>query len=73
PEASPDDGNIVVHILKGPSKWILARQWARLTLGIPFVPAEIEILKAEKMIIDTVPKQHVAIDGEVIAQTPIRV
>lgn len=73
PEASPDDGKIVVHILNGPSKWILARQWARLTLGIPFVPAEIEILKAKKMIIDTVPKQHVAIDGEVIAQTPINV
>lgn len=73
PEASPDDGKIVIHILRGPSKWTLASQWARLTLGLPFVPANVEVLKAAEMTIDTVPKQHVAIDGEVTAQTPIRV
>ncbi|MCU6453392.1 diacylglycerol kinase [Sphingomonas sp. A2-49] len=72
-DASPDDGRIAIHILRGPSKWALAREWARLALGVPFGPADIEILTASELTIDTVPKQHVAVDGEVITQTPIRV
>ena len=73
PEASPDDGNILIRILKGPSKWALAKKWARISLGIPFGPDDIEVLRAPELTIDTVPKQHVAVDGEVILQTPIRV
>ena len=30
-------------------------------------------LRVPELTIDTVPKQHVAVDGEVITQTPIRV
>ena len=73
PEANPDDGNILIRILKGPSKWALAKKWARISLGIPFGPDDIEVLRAPELTIDTVPKQHVAVDGEVILQTPIRV
>jgi YegS/Rv2252/BmrU family lipid kinase len=72
-EASPDDGNIVVHILKGPSKWSLAKEWARLALGVPLSPGETEVFRAPELTIDAVPRQHVAIDGEVVAQTPIQV
>lgn len=72
-EANPDDGNIVVHILKGPSKWALAKEWARLALGASFDQGDIETFSAPELVIDAIPKQHVAIDGEVITQTPIRV
>jgi YegS/Rv2252/BmrU family lipid kinase len=72
-EANPDNGVIVLHVLKGTSKWTLAREWARVALGLPFRPADIEVLQSAEFGIDTNPKQHVAIDGEVITQTPIRV
>ena len=73
PEADPDDGNIVVKIVKGGSKWALARVWMRTAMRASSVPANIEILRAPGLAIETIPRQHVSIDGEVIAQTPIRV
>ena len=73
PEANPDDGMILIRILQGPSKWALAKKWARIELGIPFPPADIQVLRAPELTIDTVPKQPVAVDGEVIMETPIRV
>lgn len=72
-DANPDDGKIVVHVLAGSAKWALAKEWGRLALGAPFAAAEIISLAAPELIIDTVPKHYVAVDGEVIAQTPIRV
>ena len=72
-EARPNDGKIVIRILKGPSKWALVKKWARLTLSLPFAPSDLEILRVPELMIDTVPKQYVAVDGEVIAETPIRV
>ena len=72
-EARPNDGKIVIRILKGPSKWALVKKWARLTLRVPFGPSDLEVLRVPELTIDTVPKQYVAVDGEVIAQTPIRV
>ena len=73
PEAKPDNGEIIVYIMKGHSRWVIAREWARLALGVPFRPADAELLKASTLLIDAVPKQDVVIDGEVIAQTPVRV
>jgi YegS/Rv2252/BmrU family lipid kinase len=72
-EANPDNGVIEVHTLKGKSKWAVAREWARLALGAPFGSADTVVLTAPELIIATEPKQHVAVDGEVIAQTPSRV
>jgi diacylglycerol kinase family enzyme len=72
-QANPDDGKIVIHILKGQSKWALAKEWIRIALGVPFGPADIEVLRVPELTIDTIPKEHVAVDGEVITQTPIRV
>lgn len=73
PDANPDDGKIVVHILTASSKWALAKEWARAALGAPFRAADLEVLKAPELMIDAVPKQDVAVDGEVVTQTPIRV
>ena len=72
-EANPYDGKIVVRILKGPSKWALAKKWARIALGVPFGPSDLEVIRVPELTIDTVPQQYVAVDGEVITQTPIRV
>ena len=38
-EATPYDGKIVIRILKGSSKWALAKKWARIALGVPFGPS----------------------------------
>jgi YegS/Rv2252/BmrU family lipid kinase len=73
PEAHLESGKIIIHVLEGPSKWALAKEWARVALGVPFSPGRMTILEARDLAIDTVPTQHVAIDGEVITRTPIRV
>jgi YegS/Rv2252/BmrU family lipid kinase len=73
PEAHLESGKIVIHILEGPSKWALVKAWARVALGVPFAPGRTTVLQARNLTIDTVPAQHVAIDGEVITRTPIRV
>jgi YegS/Rv2252/BmrU family lipid kinase len=73
PEAHLESGQIVLHILEGPSKWALPREWARVALGVPFSPGRMTVLRGRDLTIDTLPVQHVAIDGEVITRTPIRV
>jgi diacylglycerol kinase family enzyme len=40
---------------------------------VPLGPSDLEIIRVPELTIDTVPQQHVAVDGEVITQTPIRV
>ena len=73
PEAHLESGKIVLHVLEGPSKWALAKEWARVALGAPFGPGKMTVLVAPTLTIDTIPTQHVAIDGEVITRTPIQV
>jgi YegS/Rv2252/BmrU family lipid kinase len=73
PEADLESGKIVLHVLEGPSKWALAKEWARVALGAPFTAGRMNILMSRNLTIDTVPTQHVAIDGEVITRTPIQV
>lgn len=72
-EANPDDGNMVVQVLKGSSKWTLAEAWMRMAMHAPLGRDDVEIVRAPELTIDTDPRQHVSIDGEVITQTPIRV
>ena len=73
PEADLESGKIVLHVLEGPSKWTLAKEWARVALGLPFAAGRMNVLVGRKLTIETVPTQHVAIDGEVITRTPIQV
>jgi diacylglycerol kinase family enzyme len=72
-QANPGDGTIVVQILTGSSKWMLAEEWARRALGAPFGETNTVSLSAPEFWIDTNPSQHVSVDGEVITQTPVRV
>jgi YegS/Rv2252/BmrU family lipid kinase len=73
PEAHLESGQIVLHILEGPSRWALAKEWARVALGVPFRPGKLTVLTARDLTIVAEPMQHVSIDGEVITRTPIRV
>jgi diacylglycerol kinase family enzyme len=66
-------GKIVLNILLGPSRWALAKEWARVAFGVPFNPGSMRVLMAPSLTIDAAPMQHVAIDGEVITRTPIQV
>ena len=72
PEAKPDNGELVVYILKGRSPWIVAKEWARLAFGLPLQPSDCEVLTASRLLIDALPKQDIAVDGEVITQTPVQ-
>lgn len=73
PEADLESGKIVLHILEGPTKWALAKEWARVALRMPFGVGKMNVLMGRNLMIETVPTQHVAIDGEVITRTPIQV
>lgn len=73
PEAHLESGKIVIHVLEGLSRWALAKEWMRVAVGMPFAPGRMTDLKASHLTIDTMPTQHVAIDGEVITRTPIEV
>lgn len=73
PDTRPDDGSMVVHVLTGPGKWAIAKEWGRVSLGLPFARANVEIIRAQNIQILTSPLQDVAIDGEVLTQTPIEV
>jgi YegS/Rv2252/BmrU family lipid kinase len=73
PETRPDDGTIVIHVLTGPSKWAIPREWGRVTFNLPLKTSNLEVVRAAQLSIETTPPQDVAIDGEVLTQTPINV
>lgn len=72
-EAEIDSGDIVVHVITERSKWRLPKEWARVALGLPFAPSKMEVLRARELRIDTTPRQDVAVDGEVVTQTPVEI
>jgi YegS/Rv2252/BmrU family lipid kinase len=71
-EAHPDSRDIVVHVIKGPSKWNLVSTWARALSGAAPHPEDVEVLHCRDILIETHPQQYVSIDGEAVTQTPIR-
>lgn len=72
-EASVESRDLVIHVIKGTSKWILAKTWLRVAMARPQNPADFEIIRTDDLLLDTTPKQYVSIDGEAVTQTPIRV
>lgn len=73
PDASLESRTIEIQILTGRSKWVVAGAWLRILLGLPRHNRDCTILRAQDVLIDTAPSQHVSIDGEIVAKTPIRV
>jgi YegS/Rv2252/BmrU family lipid kinase len=73
PAASVDSRELAVRIIKGSSKWTLARVWANIYRGAAQDPAAVEILRVRELAISTDPQQPVSVDGEVVAQTPVTI
>jgi YegS/Rv2252/BmrU family lipid kinase len=73
PTASVDSRQLAVRIIKGSSKWTLARVWANIYRGVAQDPASVEILHVGELAISTDPQQPVSVDGEVVAQTPVTI
>jgi YegS/Rv2252/BmrU family lipid kinase len=71
--ADVHNGRLVARIIKGNSKWTLGRVWAGLLIGERKDPGCIETISVRDIEIDAVPQQSVSIDGEVAAQTPVRI
>jgi YegS/Rv2252/BmrU family lipid kinase len=72
-EASVSSGDLVVRVIKAGSKWNLGRVWLRAGLGKADDPALVQTVEAHEIEVETRPRQHVSVDGEVVAQTPVRV
>jgi YegS/Rv2252/BmrU family lipid kinase len=71
-EASVESHDLLIQIIKGSSNLALAASWLRVVLRRPHSPAQVEILRTADIVIETTPRQHVSIDGEVMCRTPIR-
>lgn len=71
-EASVESRDLVIQVIKGPSKWTLLKIWAS-RLGLANAHSgDIETVRASDVLIDTAPRQYVSVDGEAVTQTPIR-
>jgi YegS/Rv2252/BmrU family lipid kinase len=70
--ASVESRDLLIQVIKGRSKWKLAKVWAA-RFGLASSGTEdIEVIRTPDILIDTVPRQYVSIDGEAVTQTPIR-
>jgi YegS/Rv2252/BmrU family lipid kinase len=72
-EASVVSGDLIVRIIKGPTKWAIGRTWRNAILGKKDDPASVLVLRGHEIEISTTPAQYVSVDGEVLAQTPAQV
>ncbi len=72
PDAQPDNGELIVFVIRGASRWTLLGAWARAGLNWPPGEGDRKIHVGNVFVLDALPKQDVAVDGEVVTQTPIR-
>ncbi len=72
PDAEVDSRDLAIRIVRGASKWRVASAWLRSGLGLPPGRSLAEVIRTREATIDTDPKQYVAVDGEVLTRTPIR-
>jgi YegS/Rv2252/BmrU family lipid kinase len=72
-DADIESSDIVIRIIKGRSKWTLAREWLRIALRQGLDPRDLAIVRARDITLEATPRQYVSIDGEVVTQTPIRI
>lgn len=71
-QADVESRDLIVHIVTGTDRWRLFRAWWHVGLGLPEAAPLTKIIRGTELLIDANPRQDVSIDGEVIAQTPIR-
>lgn len=70
-EATLDNGRIIVQIVAGKSRLRLATDWYLRIIGLAGAARGVEELEGKQIRIATTPLQCVALDGEVLARTPI--
>ena len=71
--AHPTAADVVVQAVKGGSRWVIAREWARIALGTAVRAADHYLVQAREVLIETTPPYDIAVDGEVITRTPARI
>ena len=72
-EADVASGEIVVHVVKGHSRWLVVREWVRVASGAGLPAVAREVIHGRDIRIETRPRQDVALDGDVVTRTPITV
>lgn len=70
-DARLDNGRILVQIVAGKSRLRLAADWYLRIIGLADASKGVEELQGREVRIETRPPQRVALDGEVLARTPI--
>lgn len=70
-DARLDNGRILVQIVAGKSRLRLAADWYLRIIGLADATKGVEELQGREVRIETRPPQRVALDGEVLARTPI--
>jgi len=73
PGARVDDGEMNVSLIRATGRLAVARQFLRLVRGTHVHHPNVQYFPATSMEIDGTPAQAVAVDGELIGQTPVRV
>ena len=73
PEADPENGYLVIHVVRGRSVLRLSKIWAQLAVGIAPPSDQLVALRGTSFTVEAVPDHAVSVDGEVVARTPITV
>ena len=69
-DADLEDGNIIVQVITGRSRFRLALDWYRRIFGLKIRDCSVLELRGRRVEVTTRPVQKVSIDGEVLARTP---
>ena len=73
PGARMDDGEMNVSLVRATGRFQVARQFVRLVRGTHVRHPLVRYFPATEMEIDGTPPQSVAVDGEVLGRTPVRI
>jgi YegS/Rv2252/BmrU family lipid kinase len=73
PGASVESRDLVVRVIRGRSKWALARVWTDIARGRSLDPNTVDILRVRALTITADPVQAVSIDGAVVTNTPVTI
>jgi YegS/Rv2252/BmrU family lipid kinase len=70
-QAHVDSRDLVARVVKGESPWRLAHAWLRSAIGRPAGHDVAQLVRFGRARIETDPPQPVAVDGELLAHTPV--
>ncbi len=73
PDADLADGLSEVSLIRALGRWAIARQFFRLTQGTHVDHPRVDYFKSGWMEVDAATPQAVAVDGDVVGETPLRV